>query len=229
MSVIWEGLLDFLFPRKCEICGKKGSLLCEWCKSKLEKPPVTLDRKRLKWGLKGVTALYSYKDPKVRHLIERIKFGFCDALIPEMMLKKTNFEDFDLIVPIPLHFFRENWRGFNQAERIAREIERTQELKNSRQSKVKRLLKRVRNTKQQARLKSREERKRNIKDAFKIVHGTFQIVPALPGIPKYGTHLKDKKVLLVDDVFTTGESMGEACKTLMKAGAKFVWGFVLAR
>lgn len=229
MSVIWEGLLDFLFPRKCEICGKEGSLLCEWCKSKLEKPPVTLDRKRLKWGLKGVTALYSYKDPKVRHLIERIKFGFCDALIPEMMPKTSNFEDFDLIVPIPLHFFRENWRGFNQAERIARAIERTQEIKKSRQLEVRKVLRRVRNTKQQARLKSHEERKKNIKDAF-------EIAPALPRIPEFGTHgtfniahLKDKKVLLVDDVFTTGESMGEACKTLKKAGAKYVWGFVLAR
>ena len=212
MSIIWNSLLDFLFPRKCEICGKEGSLLCEWCKSKLEKPPVTVDRKRLKWGLRGITALYSYKDPKVRHLIERIKFGFCDALIPELMPKDINFDDFDLIVPIPLHFFRENWRGFNQAERIARAIERTQEIKNSRQSKVEKVLRRVRNTKQQARLKSREERKRNITDAFVVIE-----------------NVKDKRILLVDDVFTTGESMGEACKTLMKAGAKYVWGFVLAR
>lgn len=208
MSVIWDGLLDFLFPRKCEICEKEGALLCDWCKNKLEKPPVTVDKKRLKWGLRGVTALYSFKDPKVRHLIERIKFGFCDALIPELMPERINFDDFDLIVPIPLHFFRKNWRGFNQAEEIARAIDKTR---------VEKVLRRVKNTKQQARLKSHEERKLNIKDAFEIADSAQQ------------SAVRGKRVLLVDDVFTTGESMGEACKTLMKAGAKYVWGFVLAR
>lgn len=214
MSIIWNSLLDFLFPRKCEICEKEGDLLCDWCKSKLEKPPVTVDKKRLKWGLKGVTALYSYKDPKVRHLIERIKFGFCDALIPELMPKNINFDDFDLIVPIPLHFFRKNWRGFNQAERIASGI-RGQSSGIS----VVNILRRKKNTKQQARLKNHEERKENIKDAFEI-NGQWRIDKG---------QLGGKRVLLVDDVFTTGESMGEACKTLKAAGAKYVWGFVLAR
>jgi len=214
MSVIWDGLLDFLFPRKCEICEKEGTLLCDWCKSKLEKPPVTIDRKRLKWGLRGVTALYSYKDPKVRHLVERIKFGFCDALIPEMMSNKINFDDFDLIVPIPLHFFRENWRGFNQAEKISSVIR-----EQSSGVRVVNVLRRKRNTKQQARLKSHEERKKNIKEAFEI-NGQWKIDKG---------QLENKRILLVDDVFTTGESMGEACKALKKAGAKDVWGFVLAR
>lgn len=209
--------MDFLFPRKCEICEKEGSLLCDWCKKKLEKPPETIDKKRLKWGLRGVTALYSFKDPKLRHLIERIKFGFCDALIPELMPERINLDDFDLIVPIPLHFFRKNWRGFNQAEVIARNIDR---------KRVVNLLSRKKNTKQQARLKSHEERKKNIKDAFEIKGPPY--ARGFGGARQHSM-VRGKKILLVDDVFTTGESMGEACKTLKAAGAKYVWGFVLAR
>jgi ComF family protein len=160
----------------------------------------------------GLISIFEYQEPVARAVVDGVKYDFNKELV-EVVLEDFSFqtgEDFDYLVPVPLHYYRENWRGFNQAELIAQVI-------GSRMTNIKleRLLKRVRNTKQQVTMKTKEERETNIKNAFVVDS-------------RWRRKLKDKKVLLVDDVFTSGADMRECTKMLKKAGVAVVWGLSLA-
>ncbi len=115
--------------------------------------------------------------------------------------------ELDLVIPIPLHRRKLKERGFNQAEIIAKFIALYLNL-----PLVKDNLMRVRFTASQTHLK-REERLINVKGAFKV---------------KRRGMLKGKRVLLVDDVYTTGITLNEAAKEIKRAKAE-VYVFTLAR
>lgn len=119
---------------------------------------------------------------------------------------KSDAPSFDLVVPIPLHVKRKKWRGFNQAEIIAEDLAQKFKVRLGNQ------LVRNRETKTQVGL-SKDERKKNINGAFSLI--------STVGI-------KSKNILLVDDVYTTGATMSEACKVLKKAGANEVWALCAA-
>ena len=160
-------------------------------------------------GLNGLVAIYDYQDEKVRKLIDDIKFGFNRQLI-KTVLRSCEFEigsNFDLIVPIPLYFYRQNWRGFNQAKDIANLLGENTDIPEFE------ALMRIKATKQQSMSLDKKERENNIKEAFVVLNAG---------------DLKGKRILLVDDIFTSGASMKEACRVLKSAGAEFVWGFALA-
>jgi competence protein ComFC len=157
----------------------------------------------------------------VRKAVDAIKYEFNRDLV-ERVLQGMALETgviFDYIVPVPLYFYRQNWRGFNQAEIIAIEIQKQIG------GEVVNLLVRKKNTKQQALMKSRKERIENIRDAFLI---RTQELKESRTQDRESKSLRGKKVLLVDDVFTTGSNMKECCKVLKEAGAEVVWGFVVA-
>ena len=118
------------------------------------------------------------------------------------------FSKFDLVVPIPLHRKKLKERGFNQAELLARVVATHFNLKL-----VKNSLERVKATKSQTSL-SKKKRLENIK-------GVFQF--------RNKDEFREKKVLLVDDVYTTGTTIREATKVLKKARAREVYVFTLAR
>ena len=214
--------MDFVYPKVCVGCGIDGTFLCNECFENLEIAgqicPVcgvvsdmgwTHKDCRKKGGLDGLICIYSYQDELVKKVIDEIKFGFNQELIYEM-LRNFRFESgerFDMIVPLPLHFYRENWRGFNQADLIGQELEKGLGIG------LEKVLVRHKMTKQQSALSDRKEREENLKDAFVL---------------KNGATIKGKKMLLVDDVFTSGASMKEATVTLKRAGAETVWGLVLA-
>lgn len=114
----------------------------------------------------------------------------------------------DLVAPVPLHWWRKWSRGYNQAEAVARELAAGLKLPF-----VPRLLRRLRWTPQQTQ-PTREARRKNVKDAFRVMRGA---------------RLTGKRVLLVDDVMTTGSTLSEAARTLRDAGAAGVVAAVLAR
>jgi ComF family protein len=118
------------------------------------------------------------------------------------------FNDFKntVIIPVPLHKKRENWRGFNQSELIASNI--------SKFFKIPLLsnIERVIHKKPQAKL-NEKERKRNIKNCFVW----------------RGENLNQKNIILIDDVVTTGSTLNECARVLKKAGAGEIWGLVLAK
>jgi len=117
-------------------------------------------------------------------------------------------QTYDLIVPVPLHLDRLRWRGFNQALILARAIGRARQIKLNPF-----LLERTRPTMPQTQL-SASERRTNVRGAFTVV------------APE---RLKGKRVLLVDDVYTSGATIEECAKVLCRADAELVDVFTLAR
>ena len=164
-----------------------------------------------KLGMEGLIVIYDYQDIKMRSVIDGVKFDFNKGLI-KRVLKNFRFESgeiFDYLVPVPLHFYRENWRGFNQAEEMARAVGKKMKIE------VKEILRRKRKTKQQSLILEREMREKNVKGVFEVRKD-------------FKKKLKGKKILLVDDVFTSGADMRECTRMLKKGGVGVVWGLALA-
>lgn len=218
--------LDFIFPKKCVGCGKFGSYICRGCFSKIEfiqKPVCAVCGRQAVGGrthpgcvnrytLDGLVVACRYSGA-VRDAIRKIKYKWIFSISSILVdLLVFGIWRYDLpkdvvLVPVPLHKSRKNWRGFNQAELLAFELARRFDVKIDVN-----LLFRVVDTKTQVGL-SRDERRKNIKGAFQI---------------NKSSDLKNKNYILVDDVFTTGATMSEACRVLKAAGAKNVWGMVVA-
>jgi len=115
-----------------------------------------------------------------------------------------------IVVPIPLHISRQNFRGFNQGDSIAKYIAKQLDVKV-----VRNVLIRKKKTVPQVDMVSRSERLENMKGVFEVVH-THQLA-------------HDVVVLLIDDVFTTGATMRSAASVLKKHGVKTVWGLTIAQ
>jgi ComF family protein len=122
--------------------------------------------------------------------------------------KSKNDEPLKLILPVPLHPRRLRQRGFNQAVILGREISRRHGV-----AMDLRTLRRIVDTEAQAGLK-KDERRSNIRKAFSIA------------VPE---RIRGQSILLVDDVYTTGSTLGECAETLLKAGAEAVGALTLAR
>lgn len=235
---IFLGFLDILYPRHCFDCDKSlhevtNSYICESC---LEMIEATAVRRCIRCGLKsgqGITStdkgcpeckntnlgfersfFVSDNIEPVRTLIHQFKYKkhICLAtplgsLLTDILQQETIVK-IDSIVPVPLHWKKKQERGFNQSELIARKISKKLSIPISTNN-----LFRARNTLSQTHL-SRTQRKKNVKDAFKVKN------PEL---------FHQKHVLLIDDVLTTGMTASECAKSLKRAGANRVFLIALAR
>ncbi len=223
---IKRGLLDLLFPPRCASCREMGSLLCAKCRDEFEliEPPLCphCGRPRPNGRLcplcqrdplriSGVRAV-AYFDGTLREAIHGFKYSnLQDLAIPLGQLMSDYWEKSPLpaevIVPVPLHPDRLRERGYNQATLLAKELGKSIGLPVSESGLV-----RVRATRPQVELGA-QERKENVHDAFRCSNA----------------ELKGKRVLLIDDVCTTGATL-EACSiALRQVGARSVWAFTLAR
>jgi ComF family protein len=115
----------------------------------------------------------------------------------------------DIVVPVPLHGHRLRQRGFNQAALLARELGKLQHM-----PVAPGLLKRMRNSPSQAQAATADERRSNVRGAFQIAQADS---------------VEGKRVLLIDDVCTTGATLDACARVLREAGAARVWGLTLAR
>ena len=137
--------------------------------------------------------------------------GELSKVILENLKSESNFYALPVpavLIPIPMHFFRENWRGFNQAELIGKAISRAMNW-----GYVDNLLIKKRPTVSQTELKG-ESRTKNIKGVFSLS-------------PNY--NLSSKNFIIFDDIFTTGSTLKEAVKVLKHGGEGKVWGLTIAR
>ena len=154
-------------------------------------------------------AAFSYAFP-MDQLIQALKYQQRLAIAPVLGRALAHASQArprpDLLIPMPLHSRRLRQRGFNHATEIAREVAANLNL-----SLDLSVCERVRDTPPQVAL-AYEQRRRNVRDAF-VCHGD----------------VAGKRVALIDDVMTTGTSLDELAKTLMKAGALTVEAWVVAR
>lgn len=217
LSKVKKFLLDLFYPKFCFLCQREGSYLCEDCLATLEVSPF-----HQKYSTKNLTDLYfalPYQKPLIKKLIQSFKYEplikelaetLSSLIINHFQLIEKSPNDFSqfLLIPIPLDKKRLKWRGFNQAEEIGKGIAKFLNIPI-----LNNVLIKTKTTLPQVEL-SEQERKENIKGVF------FCQKPEL---------IKGKKILLVDDVYTTGSTLEEAAQVLKEAGAKEIIGIVVAR
>lgn len=228
-------LLDLFFPKTCLNCGKEGNYLCSDCQALIEITTsqycpgcqkITIDGKPCKNCKKSIqlNRLYFstfYKNQIVKKLITKFKYEpFCKELAkPLANLIIIHFQllgnfqnlvrNWDLVlIPVPLDKKRLKWRGFNQAEELAKELSLILKLPVVGGNLIK-----IKKTPPQVDLE------KNLR--IQNLNGVFSI--------KNKEKIKGKKILLVDDVYTTGSTLNQCAKILKEAGAKEVWGVTVAR
>lgn len=202
-----------LFPSFCVYCRAfldTDASLCTEC-DQLIKPIVTCPLKITENYEVKVFAAGEYKDP-LRTLILSKKYGQIESarLLGDLVWGHScvGSVPFDLIVPIPLHWTRYAWRWFNQAEEMGKSISKKSG------KPLLSALSRIKRTHFQAEF-SREERAQNVKHVFALT-----VNPTL---------VKDKHILLVDDVMTTGATLKEAVKVLRSNGVSSITIAVASR
>jgi ComF family protein len=211
-------LLDLFFPKFCFGCKKEGTFLCQDCQAILD-----ISNSHQEFQTENLSDLYyplEYKNPLIKNLIKHFKYepfvkelakDLASLIITHFQLidPSPNFEGEDyVLLPVPLEKRKLKWRGFNQSEEIGKELSKflNIEILNN-------VLIKIKETPPQVEL-SEKEREENIKGVF-IIRNREKIL--------------GKKILLVDDVYTTGSTMKECAQVLKKAGTKEVIGIVIAR
>ena len=225
LSDLARGALDLIFPLHCLGCRREGSVICGDCTSglkRLEQPfcPTCAQPRtsgRCRWCRGKPPAFDSLRAPflfegVVREGIHRLKYrGLRAAGEPLGQLLTEYFQGTpipaDMVVPVPLHPGRLRRRGYNQSSLLARRLAGNLGLEFRED-----LVARVRDSVPQVETRSAEERRSNVAGAF-----AARAVPA--GV----------KVLLIDDVATTGSTLSECAAALKSAGAESVRALVLAR
>jgi len=166
-------------------------------------------------GLRGFDAVYSYGsyEGTLRQLVHLFKYDGMRPLarplgryLVEALPREAHF---DLIVPLPLHWLKQWQRGFNQADLLAREVGRKWGVP------VRNVMRRRRATSPQAGL-TNAKRRANVRGAFRLAGAG-------------GRRLEGMRVLLVDDVVTTGATASACARILKRAGAAHVALLALAR
>jgi len=211
IKLLFKSLLEIIYPPFCCHCGKFGAYLCPECFGLIKFYPLSLDIKIENPELDELVACAQYAEP-IRSLIKKMKYGSVGGIgkvLGKMLWQTTYFPPVNLITAIPLHPDRKNKRGFNQAEIIAKELARLSDTPYGE------TLTRTINNKNQASIKDKEERLRNLENIFQIA-------------PKYKTKTLPSKILIIDDVTTTGATLNECAKVLKKHGVKEVIGLVIA-
>ena len=244
LEKISRRFLDLLFPIECLGCGEEKEWLCSKCQAKIKfktidqcvvcKETTSLGKTHQtcqeKTKLDGVLIAAEWEDKTLQEIIHKYKYSFVTGLAEPLSkilikkidplkrvlwtdeLKQTQLTEQQkiILVPIPLHPRRLRWRGFNQAELLAKNIALHFDWPVDSS-----IILRQKHTKPQAKLK-KEVREQNLHEAF-----------VMKEIQK--PKIKDKTVILIDDVLTTGTTMNECAKILKEAGAREIWGVALAR
>lgn len=206
LGMAFETLLDFLFPQQCAGCRRAGALWCAACQNSIRPYP---DDTIALAHIAQVRVVYVY-DGALREAIHQLKYHRRKQVgAPLGRLLAQHFPpdtSIDGIVPVPIHARRLQERGFNQAEVLARPVAAAHQLP------VCDGLIRTRDTEQQIRL-TPQQRRSNLAHAF--AWSSQQKPP--------------RRVLLLDDVLTTGATAVACAATLIDAGSSEVHVLALAR
>ena len=205
-------IIEWLFPKQCYGCGRMGKYLCDKCQGN----GGGLVRKK---GYEGIISVFKY-DGAVRKLIESVKYEFVSEAIFEMaklmvrelkkdyphILKYWQKEKY-VILPVPLFWQRERWRGFNQSQKLAEGVAKILNLEINNEILIRKTCSGV-----QAKIKNRQLRRENVDKVYEI---------------KTGEKVPDK-VIILDDVMTSGATL-LAIQKVLKMSPDHCWGLTLAR
>jgi ComF family protein len=222
----WSWMIDLLFPPRCGGCQTAGSLWCEACRAAvkpIEPPccekcgepsvsdqlcancrahPLQIEKIRSVALFEGVLrqAIHRFKYERLASMAE--PFGEMLAVYWRAELISA-----DWLIPVPLHPSRERDRGYNQSDLLARQLARRVNVPFSGRG-----LRRTRATAVQMTLNA-AQRRENVAGAFECVE----------------SRVRGARVVIVDDVATTGATLEACAQAVLKAGAASVMGLTLAR
>lgn len=198
---------ELLFPRKCVLCGKllerEETDLCRHCR--VEAPECAVYSTKFSF-LDSWTAVWYYEDP-VRGSVLRYKFSSarhyadCYGRMLSMRLLERFPEGFDCLTWVPISRLRKFRRGYDQVELLARAVGRELGMEPVR------LLKKIRNNPPQSGISGQAERRANVLGVYRL---------------KASADVENKRILLLDDVITTGATAGECARVLLTGGASEV-------
>jgi len=225
MIPVISGLFDFFLPRICPACSKKltpeEKCICAECYSKIaaaEKERIIAEFRRKFAGkdiISGFTSLFVFeKDKELQHVIHSLKYGqryqngiFLGKIMGIELSVILKEWEINLIIPVPLHSLKKAERGYNQSDYIAKGLSRESKIPFSTKT-----LKRIRYTQSQTTMNI-EQRAENMANAFKV---------------KHPEDVTGRKILLIDDVITTGATTSECGKVLLSAGAEKIYAASIA-
>lgn len=205
--ILTEFLKDLLFPRKCVFCGQVLSMdetdLCHECR---DAAPEYDGSGKMPRNISGVSAVWFYEGT-VRESLLRFKFhnkpGYAKAYGPMLALRVAReLPGVDVITWVPVSAERRNERGYDQSELLAKAVSKELGIP------AKPSLKKIRHNPAQSGIADAEARRANVADAY---------------IVRDASAVKGRKVLLIDDILTTGATAGECARMLIEAGAATVF------
>lgn len=223
------GLLDLIFPPRCLLCDQPGASLCDHCCQSfprvvppvcrlcgqpIDVPGVCRSCRQTPLAIDGIHSVFLF-EAGVRKAVHLLKYRNQQTMAPALAglmadYWRANPLSADLLIPVPLHPARQRERGYNQADLLARALGDMIGL-----PVITTGFQRVRHTQPQMSLGA-AERRENVQGAF-----TY--------LSRSDNRISGQRVVVIDDVCTTGSTM-EACSLALKAaGASVVWGFTLAR
>ena len=204
---LYHFLMELLFPPKCVLCRKllkSGEIdLCRECRA--DAPEYAGKKINIRF-LDSFAAVWYYEG-NVRRSLLRFKFynarsyGVSYGRILAMRLQREYPDGFDMLTWVPVSRLRKLRRGYDQVELLAKAVGRELGL-----SPVP-TLKKIRDNRPQSRLKDPAARRANVLGAYRMLDDV---------------DVKGKRVLLLDDILTTGATAGECARVLLSAGAKEV-------
>lgn len=218
------GILYTLYPPKCVICtdiipvGKRKNFLCDNCKKNIPWKENFIQNEicpEENFVFDFGMSPFLYRD--LRKSIHFFKFngnkyfglGFGKLMWEYFSKNYINMiDEIDMLIPVPIHKKKMKKRGFNQSDIIADEFSRLSNIPCRKD-----ILMRNRNTIPQSLLKSRKERKKNLENAFTVI---------------LKDDIENKNIILIDDIYTTGETVNECARELYKFGANRVGFFTLS-
>ena len=207
-------LLEIIYPPVCGICGKINKKhLCVKCANRIKKYEInTIERVNNKYFDYQIKIL-KYEN-EIRNKIIDYKFNekpYLYKTFGKMILNNEKIYSFlkkyDIILCVPMHISKKMQRGYNQSELITKEIAKNTGIKYIMNNLVK-----IKNTKRQSTL-TKTQREENVKNAFAV---------------RNVDEVKDRKVILFDDIYTTGSTVNECSRVLKRAGVKEITVLTLA-
>lgn len=206
-STLWNALIDLVFPPRCEHCGRVDTSWCDACLQELEHIPITpLARQIESFTVlataphEGVlqSAIHALKYANQPHLAQRLGLRLAQRILNDSLT-------FDRIIPVPLHITRQAKRGYNQSKELALALSLQTGIPVAED-----FLQRQRETRPQVGL-SRQERLTNVAGAFVASHT-----------------VSEKRLLVIDDVCTTGSTLKACAEALYQQGAIEVMALTLS-
>lgn len=227
-------LVDLALPPMCPVCGERLTAtdqgVCDGCWDRVQEPRRPhcgrcglgehrigracsgCLRTEIHWDIARQAAVWEEPAPSMVHALKYRSVaelaGPMARLLARLLAREFRGESWDLVVPVPLHRVRERERGYNQSALIARRLAAMHGWRFDGETVI-----RARATQSQTRL-TRVERLKNVRGAFRCV------------APE---RVAGRRVLLIDDVHTTGSTLNETSAALREAGARWISALAVTR